>query len=178
MEGADNNSVSRAKWWINTARWSHIIIFFSVHVLRVANLVNSSTASTTDSAGILSPPSAHWAPWLVSKAFHANSAPRLHFPLIKNRPSNAGSARQISPVITFLRWNNTTVCRLSTSSSSHVLWAVLWTVGEKVQRCGCCCRWFAHWHTRTLRRILHQRGRGVCVLDKVRSSLPSWRFLL
>lgn len=111
--------------------------------------VNSSTASTTDSAGILSPPSAHWAPWLVSKAFHANSAPRLHFPLIKNRPSNASSARQISPVITFLRWNNTTVCRLSTSSSSHVLWAVLWTVGEKVQRCGCCCWWFAHWHTHT-----------------------------
>lgn len=50
------------------------------------------------------------------RAFHANSAPRLHFPLIKNRPSNTTSARQTSSVITFLDWNNTAVCRLSTSS--------------------------------------------------------------
>ena len=75
-----------------------------LHVLRVANLVNSSTASATDSAGILSFPSAHWAPWLVSKPFHANSAPRPHFPLIKNGPSSARfsttnlSGHHISPL--------------------------------------------------------------------------------
>ena len=54
------------------------------------------------STGILSFPHRPLSSVISFQGFHANSAPRLHFPLVKSRPSDPGVAWQVSPVITFL----------------------------------------------------------------------------
>lgn len=100
MEGADDKN--GFLWSINSSKWSHVTISFFRHVLRVANLWNLSFCqlSTAQEFFCLSQRPRGFV--ISFQAFHTNSAPRLHFPLIKNRPSNSGSARQISLVITFL----------------------------------------------------------------------------
>ena len=86
------------------------------------------------------------------QAFHANTAHRLHFPLVKNRPSNSALKRFSTTnlpghhISSLKQYNSVStqhfLCfpRLFWENAWSSGWAILLTVGEKVQRC-VCHRW-------------------------------------